>query len=245
MSRYLTPQKVSLLVLVNLYCNSVLTSSATIPVLNFILSHLIPPTISNARATRTPEYEDVNFSIQVFEDVLLGHASNMPGRTALDVFLRRMWEINSFDALHDLFNNLGDLLMRTREEAERDAAAGVVHPPDQTFLSRTSPLGAFIRRARLEFTRLQFHDAMRLWSAFIKYRAPTAKWTRRIAELAATGVDVTAADMGLTEGDPLFEVAYGHLADETDEGQVISVDDFDRLLDFQLDQLQRELNEII
>ncbi|KAF2205108.1 hypothetical protein GQ43DRAFT_67384 [Delitschia confertaspora ATCC 74209] len=238
-SRYLTPQKISLLVLVNLYCDSVPTSSATIPILSFILSHLVPLVSSNARSTHSAVYQNVGFSIQAFEDVLLGHASTMPGRTVLDVFLRRMWEINSFDALHDLFSNLGELLMRTREDAEREAAAGVVHPVDQIFLSRTSPLGAFIRRARLEFTRLQFHDAMKLWSAFISYRAPTAQWTRRIAPLASTGVDAIVADMGMKENDPLFEVAYGHLEGEDITEQVISADDFDRMLEFQLDQLQR------
>jgi anaphase-promoting complex subunit 5 len=162
----------------------------------------------------------------------------MPGRTVLDVFLKRMWEINSFDAFHDLFNGLGDLLSRNREEAEPETTAVVTRSFAQVFLSRTSPLGVFVRRARLEFTRLQFHDAMKLWSAFISYRAPTAKWSRRIAEIASTGIDITAADLGITPSDPLFEVAYGHTTNGM-AANMISVDDFDRLLEFQMDQLQR------
>lgn len=241
-SRYLTPQKIGLLLLVNLYCDSTLTSSATVPVLSFVLAHLISRTSSHSRASHVLEHEDVVLPVEAFENILLGHASSMPGRTVLEVFLKRMWSVNSFDALHDLFNSLGDLLMRTREEAEREAAAGLVHPPDHIFLSRTSPLGAFIRRARLEFTRLQFHDAMKLWSAFVSYREPTAKWSRRIAEIASAGVDVVAADLGLTETDSLFEVAYGRLALDEDVREWMSLDDFDRLLEFQLDKLQCKPN---
>ncbi|KAF2000794.1 hypothetical protein P154DRAFT_491575 [Amniculicola lignicola CBS 123094] len=236
MSRYLTPQKISLLVLVKLYCTSQLPSSCTIPVLSFILTHsqTLPPVLSVARAQ--PSHDSsyyVSFPISAFEEVLQGHAFSMPGRTLLDVFLEHMWKLNSFDALHSLFDSIGGLLAGGDEDGEHDAN------PDRIILSRTSPLGSFVRRARLEFTRLQFVSALKLWTSFIQYRAPTAQWTRRIAGLAAIGVDAVAADIGLQQGDALYEVAYGHLAEEEDTDQSLSVDDFDRLLDFQLDQLQR------
>lgn len=237
-SRYLTAQKISLLVLVKLYCNSVLPSSATIPVLSFVLLHAIPSSPSTARSHRPQEHPDASFSIQAFEDVLQSHASSMPGRTLLDVFLKNMWEVNSFDALHDLFDNIGDLLIKSKEDPEQDAVAE--QPTERVVLSQTSPLGSFVRRSRLEFTRLQFDDAMKLWSAFILYRAPTAQWTKRIAGLASSGIDANAAEMGLQSGDDLFEIAYGHLEDEEENGQTMSMDDFDRLQEFQLDQLQRK-----
>lgn len=160
----------------------------------------------------------------------------MPGRTLLDVFLKHMWEVGSFDALHDLFSSLGDLLANEREDGESEAVPEHAH--DRILLSRTSPLGAFVRRARLEFTRLQFDDGMKLWSAFIAYRAPTAQWTKRIAGLASSGVDLNASKMGLHAGDDLFEIVYGHLVDEEEKGQTISMDDFERLLELQIDQLQ-------
>ncbi|ORY11536.1 anaphase-promoting complex subunit 5-domain-containing protein [Clohesyomyces aquaticus] len=238
-SRYLTPQKISLLVLVKLYCNSALPSSATIPILSFILSHSITPHPSPARARPARGFQDGTFSIRAFEDVLQAQASSMPGRTLLDVFLKHMWEVNSFDALHNLFTDLGGLLARTRDDPEDGAAADEEQPPDRIFLSRTSPLGTFVRRARLEFTRLQFDDAIKLWSAFIIYRAPTAQWTKRIAGLASAGVDINAAEMGLEPGSRLYEVAYGHLEEEDPNKETLSIDDFDRLLEFQLDQLQR------
>jgi anaphase-promoting complex subunit 5 len=236
--RYLTAQKVSLLVLVNLYCNSVLPSSATIPVLSFILSHSISTVPSNARSGRSVGYDDASISIEAFEHVLQSHASSMPGRTLLDVFLKHMWEMNSFDALHKLFDNIGDLLLKSREDGGPDTSTGEF--TDRVLLSKTSPLGVFVRRARLEFTRLQFDDTMKLWSTFIVYRAPTAQWTKRLAGLASSGADSVTFNMGLQPGDDLYEAAYGHLAQEEEKGTEISVDDFDRLLEFQLDKLQRE-----
>ncbi|KAF1913582.1 anaphase-promoting complex subunit 5-domain-containing protein [Ampelomyces quisqualis] len=236
--RYLTAQKISLLVLVRLYCNSALPSSSTIPILSFILSHTVSPTSPSARSRRTfgsaSSDHDTTFSVDVFEDVLQGHASNMPGRTLLDLFLKHMWEMSSFDALHDLIDNLGELLV---VPSPTDVQVDV--PLDRIHLSKTSPLGAFVRRARLEFTRLQFDDAMKLWATFVKYRASTAQWTKRLAGIASIGVDRVAAEMGLRPGDDLYEIAYGHLEDQGQEGGALSTDDLDRILDFQLDRLQR------
>lgn len=234
-SRYLTAQKVCLLVLLKLYCESAIPSSATIPILSFIVAHATPSAPS-WRARRSAEQPDASFPIQAFEDVLQPHVSSMPGRTLLDVFLKKLWEINSFDALHDLFGGLGELLAKEGEDADliQSTAAHA-----QIFLSKVSPLGAFVRRAWLEFTRLQFDDAMKLWSAVIAYRAPTAQWTKRIAGLAAAGIDINTSKMELRPGDGLFEVAYGRLGeDNMDDG--ISTDDLERLLEFQLDRLQSE-----
>lgn len=231
--RYLTASKVSLLVLVNLYCRSGIPSPATVPVLSFILSHSFPSAPPAARAPRSANHQDASFSIRAFEDVLQRHASDIPGRTLLDVFLKHMWEMNSFDALFDLFDRLGGLLARAREDATQDEPSGRI------YLSQTSPLGALVRRARVEFVRLQFDDAVKLWSAFIAFRAPTAQWTKRLAGLASFGVDIVAADMGLEPSDSLYEVAYGRLPEEEDGGHHLSVDDLERLLDVQLDRLQR------
>lgn len=236
-SRYLTAQKISLLVLLKLYCESVFTSSATIPILSFIVSHAIPPAPA-WRRRRLGEQHHASFSIHVFEEALQSHASVMPGRTLLDVFLKHLWEINSFDALHDLFNSLGDLLIKDKDDIDPDTAADRLQ--NRIFLSRTSPLGAFVRRARLEFTRLQFDDAMKLWSALISYRAPSAQWTKRIAGLASAGVDLNISKLGLQSGDDLFEISYGHLSHEK-RNETYSMDDIERLLEFQLDRLQSKI----
>ncbi|KAF3004149.1 anaphase promoting complex subunit 5 [Curvularia kusanoi] len=155
----------------------------------------------------------------------------MPGRTLLDVFLKSMWEMNSFDALHSLFDSLGELLLSPHGH-EGDTQ-------ERVYLSKTSPLGVFVRRARLEFDRMKFEDTISLWSSFIKYRAPTAQWTKRLAGLASGGVDAVAAEMGIQEGDDVYEIAYGDLDQPDDGTQNASLDDLDRILEFQLDRLQR------
>lgn len=157
----------------------------------------------------------------------------MPGRTLLDLFLKHMWEMNSFDALHALFDSIKDLI----DAPPPGTQDGEVL--DRIYLSKTSPLGIFVRRAHLEFTRLQFDDSMKLWSSFIRYRAPTAQWTKRLAGLASGGVDMVVAEMGLRPGDDVYEIAYGHLEDEEEDTEGVSLDDLDRILDFQLDRLQK------
>lgn len=157
----------------------------------------------------------------------------MPGRTLLDLFLKHMWEINSFDALHSLFDGIRDLVEAPPAESQEGEA------PDGIYLSKTSPLGVFVRRAHLEFTRLQFDDSIKLWSSFVKYRAPTAQWTKRLAGLASSGVDTVVTEMGLRPGDALYEVAYGRLHDDEEDKEGSSLDDLDRIMEFQLDRLQR------
>lgn len=157
----------------------------------------------------------------------------MPGRTLLDLFLKHMWEINSFDALHSLFDGIRDLVEAPPAESQEGEA------PDGIYLSKTSPLGVFVRRAHLEFTRLQFDDSIKLWSSFVKYRAPTAQWTKRLAGLASSGVDTVVAEMGLRPGDAVYEVAYGRLHDDEEDKEGSSLDDLDRIMEFQLDRLQR------
>ncbi|KAI4713329.1 hypothetical protein J4E89_002309 [Alternaria sp. Ai002NY15] len=233
--RYLTAQKISLLVLTRLYCTSSLPYSATIPVLSFILSNNLPSAPSSARPQRSniSSQQDTCFSIDAFEDVLQEHPSNMPGRTLLDLFLKHMWEMNSFDALHALFDSILDLVTPPPHGTQDQES------PDRIHLSKTSPLGTFVRRAHLEFTRLQFDDSMKLWSSFIRYRAPTAQWTKRLAGLASSGVDMVVSEMGLRAGDDMYEIAYGNLQEDQEEGAGMSLNDLDRILDFQLDRLQR------
>ncbi|KAH6877848.1 anaphase-promoting complex subunit 5-domain-containing protein [Alternaria rosae] len=233
--RYLTAQKISLLVLTRLYCTSSLPYSATIPVLSFILSNNLPSAPSSARpqCSNISDQQDTSFSIDAFEDVLQEHPSNMPGRTLLDLFLKHMWEMNSFDALHALFDSILDLITPPPHGTQDQES------PDRVYLSKTSPLGAFVRRAHLEFTRLQFDDSMKLWSSFIRYRAPTAQWTKRLAGLASSGVDMVVSEMGLRAGDDMYEIAYGDLQEDREEGAGMSLNDLDRILDFQLDRLQK------
>lgn len=106
--------------------------------------------------------------------------------------------------------------------------------------SRSSPLGAFVRRSQLEFTRLQFHDAVALWRHFVEYRMSTYKaWAKRNPADAHTAVDVNLAELGIDLSSPLGRVVYGDLEGEMGEEEgFVSTRDVERLLEFQVGEMQ-------
>lgn len=57
--------------------------------------------------------------------------------------------------------------------------------------------------------------------------------------MASSGVDMVVSEMGLRAGDDMYEIAYGNLQEDQEEGAGMSLNDLDRILDFQLDRLQR------
>ena len=241
MSRYLTPAKVGLLALVSLYADSVVPTPATIPILSFIVGHLIPLTTSSRSGT------SINFilSIKGFQEACAGHASGIPGRTVWDLWLNKIWNVASLDALHLFFDNLSSIVAKSSEELQKDAADGRLPPSDHgILLSRTSPLGTFVRRSQLEFIRLQFHDAVGLWNSLISYRQPTwAAWRKRNPLASQDRFDI---NLDRTQfGGRLMAAAYGpmlHL-ENPNEGQV-SIDDVVRLLDFQVEEMQSTMTHL-
>ena len=235
MSRYLTPSKVALLALISIYVEDVVSTGATIAILSFVLSNLLPliPAKGLKSSTRPA------LQIEDFEAATAPHVSSRPGRTVWDLLLKRLWAINCFDALHAFFDTL-PILLQTREEL----AFGVEEmrllegaPGRRLALSRTSPLGAFVRRAQLEFARLQLDDSLALWKAFGVYREPTfAVWRRRHPTAAATlSVD---AELGACANPVIGEILYGDATGVTLRDAGASADDLESLLEFQIDQMQ-------
>lgn len=227
MARYLNPQKISLLVLASLYCEASAPSDSSIPLLSFLTTHLIPTPTTDAAAA------DSLLTLTHFERVLSPHSSP-DSSTLYTTFLRRLWALNSLDALHAFFDNLGTLLAPIKpprpEENEQQQQQQRIR------LSRTSPLGVFVRRAQLEWARLQFHDASALWTAFVGYKLPTA---------GAAGEDEFDENLGamgvgrLGEGGGLWGVAYGGLGEGGAEG-VASGDEVERVLAGLVERLQSE-----
>lgn len=239
MSRYLTPSKIGLLALISLYTDSVVATASTIPILSFIVSHILPLNASSAQIGATQVDRNVIISVDDFQNATITHASGIPGRTVWDLLLKRLWEINSFDALHMFFDNLSSLVVKTREEQQKDAENGGTPVIDRMLLSRTSPLGVFVRRAQLEFTRLQFHDTMILWKSYIAYREPTLPmWKKRNAAASKTSFDANLHGNGLGWQDGLTEVLYGDLQEGGGQDGSVSTDDVERLLEFQVDGMQ-------
>ncbi|KAI1091366.1 anaphase-promoting complex subunit 5-domain-containing protein [Rostrohypoxylon terebratum] len=256
MSRFLNPAKIGLLALIELYTNKAVPTSSIVEVLSFITSHLIDtaPTTSSteSRWKRAEATVSLVISIADFEKVLAPHtaASGIPGRSLWYVFLDRLWKIDSLDALHEFFERCSDLLAKTKDELRRDEQEGLPIPgPEVILLSRNSPFGAFVRRSQLEFTRLRFHDAFELWKDFVKYRQTTAAYYRKktpsFQRLSFDHVLLAGENEWGPGVEDVASVAYGDmLRDDTSSTLPVSTDDIEKLLEFQIEQMQKYGNRI-
>lgn len=235
MTRYLTPWRISLLCLITVYTDGFVPNSSAIHVLSFLTAGLFP--LDPADKQWEKHYLS---SIAELEEVLSGHESSVPGRTIWDLFLKKLWSLDSLDALEWFFSNhLPTLLTKTREQLLQDRDNGLAPEPDGMRLSRSSPLGAFVRRAYLEYTRLQFHDSVKLWSGFVKYRLPTYHvYARRNPSDSHDPVDINLFDQGLDSTSYLSRVVYGNIDDEERDEGVVGVKDAERLVEFQVGELQ-------
>ena len=234
MSRYLTPSKIGLLALISLYTDSFIPSTATLPILSFLVSYLLP--IDSCQDTTSQSSFSLTLSIDSLQQSTIGHPSSIPGRTVWDLLLNNLWKINSFDALHVFFDDLSLLLELSCEG--QDAQELNASRPRRTLLSKSSPLGAFIRRSQLEFTRLQFHDGITLWKSFIAYRSPTiASWRRRHPGVSAS-IDVNLQEESIAPKEPVKNVVYGDIDSLSLKDANISTGDVENLLEFQVDQMQ-------
>lgn len=236
MSRFLTASKIGLLALISLYTEGiipVLSSSATI---SFLLSRIIPD-------SRRPVAEPVRngkhaIPIADFENALASHVSTVVGRTVWDALLRKLWSFDCSAALDEFINDFPPLLARSSDQIQREKEGHDPQPHGK--IARTSPLGAFIRRCHLEFTRLQFQDGILLWQDFIVYRAPTRQaWEKKNALGAHNGLDVNFSSLNIDVSHPLAQILYGRLHSEEPPSSGFSLYDIERLMEFQVSELQR------
>jgi anaphase-promoting complex subunit 5 len=218
------------------YTDGLVPNSSAIDVLSFLTAGLFPldPADKQWEKHYLPRITEI-------EEVLSGHESSVPGRSLWDMFLKKIWSLDSLDALEVFFNDdLPSLLTKTREQLIQDRDNGLAPENEGMRLSRSSPLGAFVRRAYLEYTRLQFHDSVTLWSAFVKYRLPTYNmWARRNASDKHAPIDINLQLHGFNSSAHLTHVVYGSVEDEDEYEGLVSAKDAERLIEFQVGELQR------
>ena len=238
MSRYLTPAKIGLLAMVSLYADSVVPTAASIPVLSFVVSYLLPQHSLTSTAESSDADDTTPILIEDFQRATIRHASGIPGRTLWDLLLKKLWEINSFDAMHAFFDCLNLLLLKPQVEQQ---CANEDQDTRRMQFSRNSPFGTFIRRAQLEFTRLQLHDGITLWKSLVTYRSTTlSMWRRRNPGAGKLSIDTNLTDGQLGKNEQLLAIMYGDLKDGEHAGATISTDDLEKLLEFQRDRMQSE-----
>lgn len=186
MPRYLTPSRICLLTLIDLYLSGHTAFSSRLSVLAFVAQHIVTP---QAQDDSTGE-EPANLAerdVLAFCEQLTQWPSDTPGRSVHDLFVQQLWTLNGLDSLHLLFDRLKNLLAPATPGPESMKRR----------ISRASPIGQFVRRCSVEFVRLQFSDMQALWHAVAAYRAPTHKqWSQRNPEAARRAADNTTSSLG-------------------------------------------------
>lgn len=240
MSRYLTPFKIALLKLITVYSDGMVPSSASTSILSFIVSYLLPVYPISKEPDRDTPQENFIFSVERLQRATVVHSSAIPGRTVWDLLLNSLWAINSLDALHAFFDDLSSLLDQSVEDGPARTDELDLHPPKRMLLSRSSPFGTFVRRAQLEFTRLQFHDGISLWKALVLFRNPSLQfWKRRNPGAGSHTFDSNLQKDSIDVGRRLGGLIYDDLNDNTFKGAQTSIDDMEKLLDYQVSRMQR------
>lgn len=174
MSRYLTPARISLVVLIELYITDQLPTSQRIRVLDFIASWL--NTASTTDINRCPAHDTIFQDVSSWKEKLSQWPSSVPGRNAYDLFLTRLFELNGPDSIDQLVQKAQALVAPVTPAVDDGGNIKV---------SRCSPLGQFLRRCNVEFTRLQLIDSLALWRALYDYRVSQwDHWASRHSELA-------------------------------------------------------------
>ncbi|KAF3930182.1 hypothetical protein ABW20_dc0100928 [Dactylellina cionopaga] len=242
--RYLTPGKLALLALISIYTENRIPSPSIIPVLTFVLQHLIA---NRGQLSTQNSPPPTIITLESLQKLTISEPSAVTGRTIYDLLLKKLWEFNSYDALFDFVVGL-ETYLADPKKAEKSY---IRSQGEKSLFTRNSVIGAFIRRATLEFSRMQFAESVQLWQGFIAYREPTlSQWKKRNVSLVhATGM-IGQTEIyndkfltGLPADHPLVRHLYGVVDEMKAQGEkahgVVSVDDVEKLLEFQVDCMQR------
>ena len=236
MGRFLTPSKITLLVLAQIYCKGSVPFSGTAHVLHLLLSNVLLDQKSlNETSTRINDE-----SILDFEQALAGQASVVTGRSVWDVLLKDVWMIDCLDGLEWFIGELPQSIAKSRDELLRDRDEGIQGEPSGRIIS-TSPLGLFIRRCALEWNKMQFQDTTALWMDLMAYRLPSKSSYTRKNPGPSNAFDSNLTDFDLDDGisHALASITFRTMIMDTDQDRKRLVNyDSDKLMEFQISEMQ-------
>ncbi|KAG8534245.1 uncharacterized protein KY384_001089 [Bacidia gigantensis] len=241
---YLTSAKISLLALICVYTEAVVPAEATIPILSFLLSQVLLRTTTEVESADDGDSNTCIPGIIVLQRETIAQASGIPGRTIWDLLLNRLWEIDSLDALHVYFENLSFLLKDESEKVEY--GHGLDPVAHRMRLAKTSPLGMYVRKNRLEFSRLHFHDSLKLWQAFVAYRLPSfSQWKKRNPNSRYSGFDINLDNAQAASDTRLTPHTFVYLNGVDGSICEYSTEDMAKLVEFQINKIQSSLPNIL
>ncbi|THZ73213.1 hypothetical protein D6C85_04225 [Aureobasidium pullulans] len=231
MSRFLTPSKICILLLIQLYRDGNVPSKSTIPLLSFISKHTIhrsPLNTSNQQPLTPP-------SIEEFEALLKSHESAIPGRSLYQLFVDHLWAVHDFVTFTAFLQNQTLVTAPLQEHVEGSKVKLVCSP--------TSPIGQFARRCHLESVRLQFSDAYQLWEDLVVFREPTrTTYVERNPKSPYASYFPNAASANLLQAEQpgVSAILLDRMNKQEGRPSVpSSLDDVEKVMHFQLGQLQR------
>jgi anaphase-promoting complex subunit 5 len=224
MPRFFTPARVCLLVLIRLY-QSDCSSNSSLDLLDFIARHTLLTSTQDAGVGILQDRQLLFSSdITALASTLQQWSTVQPGRNVYDVFLHTVWtELHGLDSLHELVT-----------ASKESTMVGVNSTASyKTPFTPSSPIGQFVRRCYVEFTRLQFSDLEALWLAFTTYRAPSyEKWAAKNPDAAELAKEEVASNaVGGASSEPTSR--------STVPASTASAVDTEILLGYAIHQLQR------
>lgn len=226
MSEYLTSSKICLLVITAIYCQGHVPAERAISVLSFIASRLQPGSHVDVQSQKSSlNLEDIANQTKA---LLEAHTSVRSGGNLWREFVLTLQRIDNLDSLFDFFTSLEQLF------TARYAADGGL----QVILTKTSLLGAFVRRCCLEFEKLSFQNAIALWQHFEGIKKSIGGDISLAEELKeSTGAldGVEAADAA--SGGRISRILSSNQAHDSTRKSY----DLERLLDFQIHQMQSKI----
>ena len=175
MSRYLSPARLYLLALIELYITGESSTDDGLQILDYITGQLnVFSEISSSGVHNSRRH--FSHAIASFGSQFQRWRSRIPGRNMYDALLERVWEFDGFDSFHSLFSKMQSVVQPSNLDIETSLVK----------ISRSSPIGQFIRRCYIEFTRLNFADSRTLWLDFEAYREPSFdEWSTKHPEISA------------------------------------------------------------
>jgi anaphase-promoting complex subunit 5 len=210
MARYLTPAKICTLIVVETYLQSRGAPESDAKLLELIMRQL-HPNVNHQDATGLSE------DASLFAVLLVHVPSNFPGRTHYDDFVHTAWTTADLDQLHHLFDRMYAIL------APDD--------PEERKVTPASPIGHFIRRCNVEWTRLRFADSLALLNAYKAYLQPMWEaWARTQPE---------AANMYASKDSNADSVPSAVSSASSAAAPLISSDDIDIALSTSIHSLQK------
>lgn len=174
-TQFLSPFKIVLIALVNLYCKGEIPSRSGIRLMSKVMRFIETP---------GPEHIEMpmlDFLNLISEELNSDNNNNSKENASAIQFklLKTLWNLWCVDSLHSFIDSSNDLLLLQRDSnySQQQRIKRKKNKSIKKRLSRSSILGKLIFTCILSFEFLAFEKLVQLWDAFVHYRVTTRqKW---------------------------------------------------------------------